>query len=140
VFEQRLARTYQQAIAARALVEDMSELAAAAIDELAQITNDDAEDGDLPMTRLAGALSLAADEVELVWNIVACSVDGRLVPHLEALGGAHARRGLSPAVYALLASLEDDSVARLAHWLSSPNALVETGLHKRTSLRCARDE
>src|SRR6185369_8748997 len=63
-----------------------------------------------------------------VWCVVACSVDGRLVPHLEALGGVHARRGLSPSVFAILAELDDDSVARLAHWLASPNPLVRYGL------------
>lgn len=37
-----------------------------------------------------------------MWAVVACSIDGRLLPHLEALGGGHARRGLSLSVYAAM--------------------------------------
>ena len=128
-FEQRLARTQQLVIRARADVEDMSALASSARAQLAMIgeaMGGEADDG--PMARLAQRLGLAAEHVELLWCIVACSVDGRLVPHLEALGGGHARRGLSLSVYAMLAELDDDRVSRLAHWLAAPNLLVETGL------------
>jgi len=139
-FEQQLARTYQQAIAARAGVEARPELVAAANARLAAMTAaitaaDDAGDANLPMARLARWLGLSPEHVELTWCVVACSVDGRLVPHLEALGGAHARRGLSLAVYAMLTGspeLGDGSVARLAHWLAAPNPLVETGLLRAT--------
>src|SRR5689334_3899725 len=83
---------------------------------------------DGPMAELARRLDLRPEHVELVWAIVACSVDGRLLPHLETIGGGHARRGLSLSVYAMLAELADESVAALAHWLASPNALVADGL------------
>src|SRR5881394_3951235 len=85
VFEQRLARCYHQAIAARATVEDMPEL----LDPsgLESTLSEGHGRSVLPMARLAAKLSLSPECVELVWNIVACSVDGRLVPHLEALGG-----------------------------------------------------
>jgi hypothetical protein len=126
-FERRLALTYQQAIAARAVVEEMEELAEAANAELAKL-GDVAVSTELPMARLASRLALRAEHIEFLWCVVACSFDGRLVPHLEALGGGHARRGLSPAVYAMLAGLDDGSLARLAHWLASPNPLVDTGL------------
>ncbi|MEO7729432.1 MAG: AAA family ATPase, partial [Kofleriaceae bacterium] len=86
------------------------------------------DDARSPMARLARRLALRPAQVELLWTVVACSVDGRLVSHLEALGGAHARRGLSPSVYAMLAELDDDSVAQLAHWLAAGNPLVATGL------------
>src|SRR3954469_21886099 len=125
-FERRLSRTYQQALAARAVVEAMPDLAEAAAAEVAMLGDDASPD--LPMARLAGKLGLRTEQIELLWCIVACSFDGRLVPHLEALGGAHARRGLSPAVYGMLVGLDDDSPARLAHWLASPNPLVDTGL------------
>jgi hypothetical protein len=125
-FERRLSRTYQQALAARAVVEDMPDLAEAAAAEVAGLCDDASPD--LPMALLAGKLGLRSEHIELVWCMVACSFDGRLVPHLEALGGAHARRGLSPAVYGMLVGLDDGSLARLAHWLASPNPLVETGL------------
>src|ERR1041384_8457407 len=115
VFEQRLARCYQQAIAARAACEEMSELLD--LSGLETMLSEGQGRSALPMARLAAKLGLGPEHVELVWSIVACSVDGRLVPHLEALGGAHARRGLSPAVYAMLARVDDDSVAQLAHWL-----------------------
>jgi hypothetical protein len=124
-FRRRLARTYQQAVRARAAVEQMHELAAAAKQKIADIP---AENPELPMGRLARRLGLAPEHVELLWAIVACSVDARMVPHLETMGGAHARRGLSPSVYAMLAELDDDTVANLAHWLASPNPLVADGL------------
>ncbi|HET9627365.1 MAG TPA: ATP-binding protein [Kofleriaceae bacterium] len=126
VFEHRLDRTYQQAVRARAEVEDMADVLAIARGKLAAVIDDGGREA--PMAMLARKLALAPAQVELVWAIVACSIDGRLVPHLEALGGGHARRGLSPAVYAMLAELDDDTSARLAHWLASDNALVETGL------------
>ncbi len=129
VFERRLARTYQQAVRARATNEGVSDLAAKADQDLATIERElPADEGGLPMARLARRLGLDHDQTELVWTIVACSIDGRLIPHLETIGGAHTRRGLSPSVYAMLAQLADDSVAQLAHWLASPNALVADGL------------
>ena len=102
----------------------MPELAGAARAKLAEIEFDDSG----PMASLIGRLALAPQHVDFVWTAVACSVDGRIVSHLETLGGAHARRGLSASVYAMLAELDDDSVAGLAHWLASPNALVADGL------------
>ncbi len=123
-FEHHLERTYYQAVRARAAAEEMAELVETARGALAQL----APPPEDAMTPLAMALGLTAEQVELLWCVVACSVDARLVPHLEALGGAHARRGLSPSVFAMLAELDDASVARLAHWLSSPNPLVRYGL------------
>ena len=123
--ERQLARTFQQAVRARAEVEQMPDVQAAARTALGAL----GAGSDHPaMAQLARALALTPEQVELVWCVVACSVDGRLVPHLEALGGVHARRGLSPSVFAILAELDDDSVARLAHWLASPNPLVRYGL------------
>src|SRR4051812_18196386 len=125
-FERRLALTYQRAIRARAHAEDMQELARGAAREIEKLR---ANLGESPeMTRLASRLGLDAAQVELVWALTACSVDGRLLPHLEALGGGHARRGLSMAVYAMLAELGDETVARLAHWLAAANPLVAVGL------------
>jgi hypothetical protein len=51
-----------------------------------------------------------------------------MLPHLEALAGSPARRGLSPALYATLVGARDELVADLAHWLVSPNPLVENAL------------
>jgi hypothetical protein len=128
VFERRLARTYQQAVRARAAAEQLPEVAAKARDALAAVERELGNGAGLPMARLARRIGLSPEQTELVWAIVACSIDGRVIPHLEALGGAHARRGLSPAVYAMLAELGDESSARLAHWLASPNPLVWDGL------------
>ena len=123
--ERQLARTFQQAVRARAVVEQMADVQAVARAALAEL----GATGTHPaMAQLAGALALTPEQVELVWCVVACSVDGRLVPHLEALGGVHARRGLSASVFAILAELDDASVARLAHWLASANPLVRYGL------------
>ncbi len=103
----------------------MSELAQQARERLAELPPV-VDDG--PMMQLARRFDLQPEHVELIWTIVACSVDGRVLPHLETLGGGHARRGLSVAVYAMLAELADDTVAALAHWLASPNPLVADGL------------
>jgi hypothetical protein len=127
-FDQRLAITYQQAVRARADAEQMTELAEQARARLAELVRDGVDRQDGPMTILARRLELRPEHVELVWAIVACSVDGRLLPHLETIGGGHARRGLSLSVYAMLAELTDETVAALAHWLASPNALVADGL------------
>jgi hypothetical protein len=124
-FDRRLEITYQQAVRARAEVEEMTEVAAAARAKLAELGTDE-HDG--PMAELARRLQLTNEQVELVWAIVTCSVDGRLVPHLETLGGGHARRGLSIAVYSMLSQVSGDTLAALAHWLGSPNALVADGL------------
>jgi hypothetical protein len=129
VFERRLARTYQQAVRARAIAEDIPDVIAKAQADVAAIERElPADEGDLPMARLARRFGLGHEHTEVVWAIVACSIDARVIPHLETLGGAHARRGLSPSVYAMLARLADDSVAHLAHWLASPNPLVADGL------------
>src|SRR5262247_2262003 len=93
-FRRRLAGTYQQAVRARAEAEEMPGLAAAARARLAEVgrRGDDEAAGDeaageLPMARLARRLALQPRQVDLVWAIVASSVDGRIVPHLEAIGG-----------------------------------------------------
>ena len=125
-FDRRLAIMYQQAVRARAEVEGMTDLAKDARTQLDSLraTRED----ETPMSRLADRLGLGREHVDLVWAIVACSVDGRALPHLETLGGGHARRGLSLAVYAMIAELTDESVAALAHWLASPNPLIADGL------------
>ncbi len=118
LFAAQLDRTLQRALRARAAVEEMTDVAAAAA----------ARGAAIPPAPAMSALGLSAAQLDFVWTAVACSVDGRVVPHLEALGGAHARRGLSAATYALLAEIDDGSVAALAHWLASPNPLVELEL------------
>jgi hypothetical protein len=128
MFERRLALMYQRAVRARAEAEQMHELAASARATASAIEAELAAEGDGPMAQLAARLQLSREQVELAWAVVACSVDGRLLPHLETLGGGHARRGLSLSVYAMLAELTDESVAGLAHWLASPNPLLADGL------------
>ena len=125
-FEQRLALTYQQAVRARAAVEQMPGLAEGAEREIEKLRDGGTQSP--AMERLAERLSLDEAQVELIWALAACSVDGRLLPHLETIGGGHARRGLSMAVYAMLAELADATVARLAHWLAASNPLVAAGL------------
>ncbi|CAN5770922.1 hypothetical protein BH11MYX3_BH11MYX3_27450 [soil metagenome] len=106
----------------------MHELAAAAAERARSIGQQLVEPPEAPMSRLARRLGLEREHVELLWTVVACSIDGRLLPHLESLGGGHARRGLSLSVYAMLAELGDDTAADLAHWLASPNPLIADGL------------
>ena len=124
--EARLNRTLHQAALARAIADQKPDLIEAAREVLADIERTLAPN--FRMDRLAQRLSLDPEHVEFVWATVACSVDGRIVPHLQTLGGGHARRGLSLAVYAMLAELEDDTTARLAHWLTIDNRLVADGL------------
>ena len=132
-FDRRLAHTHQQAIRARAIAENMAELAASAGEQVDTLERELRGAREVAaMAHLAQQLGLRPEQIELVWAVVACSVDGRLLPHLESLGGAHARRGHSVAVYAMLAQLEGDLVAELAHWLASPNALVADGLLQMT--------
>jgi hypothetical protein len=126
LFDRQLALNYQQAVRARADVENMPELAAAARTQIAELRA--AARGTGPMDQLAQRLGLDADQVALAWAIVACSVDGRVLPHLETIGGGHARRGLSLAVYAMLAELPSERTATLSHWLALPNPLVADGL------------
>lgn len=126
LIEARLNRTLHQAALARAVADQNADLMEAARSALSQIERTLAPNP--RMDRIAERLSLTAEQVEFVWAMVACSVDGRIVPHLQTLGGGHARRGLSLAVYAMLAELEDDTTARLAHWLTIENRLVADGL------------
>lgn len=128
--ERRLTLTLQQAMLARAVADEKPEFVMAAREALAE-----AERGLTPnprMEQLAQRLGLEDEHQELVWAIVACSLDGRIVPHLQALGGGHARRGLSLAVYAMLAELQDGTTARLAQWLTTDNQLVTDGLLMET--------
>jgi hypothetical protein len=115
-----------QAVLARAIADDKPDVIEAAREALA-----DVERVLVPnprMDRLAQRLLLDAEQVEYIWAGVACSIDGRIVPHLQTLGGGHARRGLSLAVYAMLAELEDDTTARLAQWLAIDNPLLADDL------------
>ncbi|MFT3695368.1 MAG: ATP-binding protein [Kofleriaceae bacterium] len=118
-FEQQLALTFHQVVRARALAEQMSELADRTIAP---------PDRSTAMDRLAARVGMRREQIDLVWAIVACSIDARTMPHLEVLGGGHARRGLSIAVYAQFAALADEAVAELAQWLAAGNALVSLGL------------
>lgn len=124
--EARLNRTLHQAILARAIAEQKPEIVDAARQALADLERERALPPNPRMDRLAQRLSLDSEQAAFIWATVACSVDGRIVPHLQALGGGHARRGLSLAVYAMLAELEDDTTARLAHWLSVENPSLPT--------------
>jgi hypothetical protein len=107
----------------------MAEVGLVARSRLAELSAvDEAATDQLPMAELARQYQLRPEQVEFVWSAVACAVDARIVPHIETLGGAHARRGLSPTVYAMLAELDDGSAAGLARWLASPNGLIADGL------------
>jgi SpoVK/Ycf46/Vps4 family AAA+-type ATPase len=128
----RVERTYQRAVAARAEVEQMTKVAERA---RARCRTIDAElgtlpgaPGDRPMARLARRLALQPAQVEFLWAAVACSVDGRIVPHIEALGGLHARRGLSLSVHALMNEGDDGVASDLAHWLGAPNPVLDLAL------------
>lgn len=124
----RLEQSYQRAVLARADAEEEDDLVDAARDRLAAIDRLLGDVGHDPMDALARRFELQPAQVDFLWTAVACSVDGRMVPHLEVLGGTPARRGLSPALYATLTAARDAVVAGLAHWLVSPNPLVDNAL------------
>src|SRR5262249_43485869 len=63
------------------------------------------------------------DELDLVWCAVAAAVDPRLQPHLQVLGGADARRGISLATHALLFGLDGARAGALSRALLGPHAL-----------------
>lgn len=124
--ERRLERTLQQALRARAEATDNAVLVQLARHALSNIDSELVPDA--RMARIAERLHLSDEQVEFLWALVACSSDGRIVPHLEDLGGAHARRGLSVAVYAMLAELSGAAARRLADWLAYDNPLLAYGL------------
>lgn len=127
-FEWEVERAYLRAVRARAVVDSMPHVVHEAD---AKLVIGGAVQSD-PMLSLAHRASLTDEQCDLVWSVVACSLDPRIVPHLEALGGAHARRGLSLATYALLARIDDASVMRMAEWLASSCPLVHAGLLQST--------
>jgi hypothetical protein len=126
-YSARIELTYQLAVRARAQREGAADIAAAATARIAEIERRPfAADG--MMARLAARVGLPPMSVDFLWAAVACAFDGRIVPHLEALGGLHGRRGLSVAVYAALAGLDGEAAARLSRWLADANPLVANGL------------
>jgi hypothetical protein len=130
-FERELERTYCRVVRARAIVERFSEIVDAMDAKLAALQGaDDNEPGSIDL--LASKLDWSPAQRDLVWSIVACSIDPRITPHLETIGGAHARRGLSLTAYAQLARLDDCSAAALARWLAPSNPLIACGLVSAT--------
>lgn len=129
-FEQQLALAFHQIVRVRAIAEQMTQVVERSTAELVATRAALAESphGNGAMARLASRCGMTAAQTELVWAIVAASIDGRLLPHLETLGGGHARRGLSIAVYAQFAELADHAAAQLAQWLAAANPLVTLGL------------
>jgi hypothetical protein len=83
---------------------------------------------DTPMARLAKRHALSAAQLELVWAIVATTVDPRIAIPLEALWGTAARRGLSVAAYQHLRGLDAETGRDLALWLAHRSSLLASGL------------
>ena len=73
---------------------------------------------------LAERLGLVADDVDLLWTAVALAADPRLLPHAQVLAGNDARRGLSLALYALIADLDGARARGVAHRLLGPHPLL----------------
>lgn len=129
-FAHQLALVFHQIVRVRALAEQITEVVERSTAELAALraTSVESPHGNGAMDRLASRCGMSVAQTELVWAIVACSIDGRLLPHLETLGGGHARRGLSIATYSQFAELPDNAAAQLAQWLAAANPLVTLGL------------
>ncbi len=81
---------------------------------------------DEAMHALATRIALTPAQCDFVWAAVAVAVEPRLAVHVESLGGAAGRRGLSVAVYQRITG--SDGGRELALWLARSNPLVEGGL------------
>ncbi len=126
----RIEQMYQRALLACAARSQLPETMRAVRERLEVI---DRQLGDLvgverPIAGLATRLQLDPPSVDFLWAAVACAVDGRIVPHLEALGGPHARRGLSLAVYAAIAGDLVPETIGLAERMVLSHPLVVHGL------------
>jgi hypothetical protein len=77
-----------------------------------------------PMQRLAALLDLTDVDQELVWTAVAATADPRLLVHATALIGTEARRGMSLALYAIVAGLDGDRARALALRMSPAHPLL----------------
>lgn len=124
--QRRLDHALQQVLLARAKAardETLIDAARAALAETEQDLGNDER-----MQRIVGRLGLPHEQRAFLWTVVACSVDGRIVPQLEELGGPTARRGLSVALYSLLTPLDAGVSERLINWLASDNPLIVIGL------------
>lgn len=86
----------------------------------------------LPVDRLRTRFGLTARQLDYVWAVVAVTTDPRIHPHVEALAGPSARRGLGLSLYAELAALDATAARELARWLSDANPLLEHGLLRVT--------
>lgn len=117
----RLERALQQVLLARAKALQDQTLIDAARTALAEAERDPASDE--RMQRIADRLGLTREQREFIWTVVACSIDGRIVPQLEELGGPTARRGLSVALYSMVTPLDADASERLVNWLANDNRL-----------------
>jgi len=77
---------------------------------------------------LAARLGLDDEELDLLWTAVAVAADPQVLPHAQVLGGADARRGLSLAVYALIADLDGRRARRLTERLLRAHPLLRDHL------------
>ena len=80
------------------------------------------------MAALAARLGLTPAHVDYLWTVVAVTADPRLHPHVEALAGPPARRGLGLSLYTEVADVDDETARALSVWLADANPLVTAGL------------
>ena len=77
---------------------------------------------------IAGALALSTEEVDLLWAALAASMDPALGPHLRDLGGAETRHGISLALHAVIARLDEEAARTLTLVLGAVHPLLRYGL------------
>jgi AAA+ superfamily predicted ATPase len=77
---------------------------------------------------LRSVMPLEADDVLLVWAVVAATVDPFVQLQLAGLGPRAGRLGISPAQLAVLADLEPGRARRLVRRLAGDHALLRDGL------------
>jgi MoxR-like ATPase len=130
LFELELERTRFRAVLASA--EDADTRSAAEdsvrrVDEELAACRSQAGDS-LRDARLTQLLRLTPAEVELLWNVVAATIDPLLAGPLRDLSGLEARRGLSLATHARIAGLSGSAARGLALTLTSAHPLIRYGL------------
>jgi AAA+ superfamily predicted ATPase len=81
-----------------------------------------------PIDALPTALGVDPGLEAFAWACAVATADPMMYPHLIAIGGADARRGLSPAAYVALVGLTEPAAIALAHNLAGGPPLVALGL------------
>src|SRR5262249_49746934 len=82
--------------------------------------------------RIAELLHLSEYEVDLLWSVVAATIDPALSPHIRDLAGGEARHGITVALHAIMAGLDHHAARGLALGLTPLHPLLRYGVLETT--------